>query len=138
MKLTTITIGVLLLLAYFFLDPATPLFPPDYQSGHVQYVIDGDTLVLSDTKERLRLWGVDAPELKEKGGRASKVALTHMVQGKDIHFIKIEDDRYGRTVARVFVTEADLKETEINKRMIESQHATEYCRYSKGFYKHCY
>lgn len=132
MKLTTIIITVLLLLAYFFLDPATPLFPPDYKSGHVKYVVDGDTLVLSNDKKRIRLWGVDAPELNEKGGQQSKVALSRMVEGNTIRFIEIEDDRYGRTVARVFVNDE-----EINQRMIEDKHATEYCRYSQGFYKHC-
>ncbi len=137
MKLSTIVIAAILLLAYFFLDPANPLFPPEYQSGHVRHVVDGDTLVLSGTKERIRLWGVDAPELKEKGGQASKVALTQMVKGKDIRFIKIENDRYGRTVARVFVKEKDSKQTEINQWLIENKHATEYCRFSKNFYNYC-
>lgn len=132
MNLPTIIVAVLLVLAYFFLDPAKPLFPPDYQSGHVKYAVDGDTLVLSNRRKRIRLWGVDAPELNEEGGQQSKVALARLVEGKTIRFIEIEEDRYGRTVARVFVGEL-----EINRRMIESQHADEYCRYSKGFYKHC-
>lgn len=132
MNLSTIVIAVLLLLAYFFLDPAKPLFPPDDQTAHVKHVVDGDTLVLSNNKKRIRLWGVDAPELNEKGGKQSKVALTRLVEGKNIRYIEIEEDRYGRMVARVFVGN-----TEINKRLIDEQYADEYCRYSKGFYNHC-
>ncbi len=68
----------------------------------------------------------------EKGGQQSKVALSRLTKGKTILFIEIEEDRYGRTVARVFAGEV-----EINQRMIESQHADEYCRYSKGYYNQC-
>ncbi len=48
------------------------------------------------------------------------------------YVIEIEEGRYGRTVARVFAGEV-----EINQRMVESQHANEYCKYSKGYYNLC-
>ncbi len=128
MKILLIIAGVIgVVFAVFSKSPA-PL-SPEYQSGHVAHVIDGDTLILSGSKQRLRLWGVDAPEMKDKGGEQSKNALSVMVEGKKIRYIKIDADKYGRTVARVFV-----KDQEINKLMIQSPHATEYHRYSKGFY----
>lgn len=126
-----IIIIFLFLVWLIFREKTLPLEPKRY-AGKVQYVIDGDTLILSGSKERLRLWGVDAPEIDQKGGYKAKTVLADMVEGKRITFIKITSDRYGRTVARIFV-----KKQEINLAIIESGHAQEYCRYSKGFYGHC-
>ena len=122
-------IAIFLFLVWLIFREKTPPLEPQKYSGKVQYVIDGDTVILSRSKERLRLWGVDAPELDQKGGQGARNALVDMVEGKQITFIKITSDRYGRTVARIF-----LKEQDINLAIIESGHAQEYCRYSKGFY----
>ena len=40
---------------------------PDRVSGTVRYVIDGDTLILSRSERRLRLWGVGCPRERRKG-----------------------------------------------------------------------
>ena len=108
---------------WIFREKTRPLEPVKY-SGRVAYVIDGDTLILSGSKLRLRLWGVDAPEKNAQGFQRARNALIAMTEGKKITFIKIEGDRYGRTVARVFV-----KEQEINRLLIEQGHTKEFCRY---------
>ncbi len=132
-NLITFTIIIVFLVfgLWLFRDKTRPLEPKRHR-GQVSYVIDGDTLILSGSKARLRLWGVDAPEKDAEGFQRARNALVDMVEGKQISFIKIEKDRYGRTVARVFV-----KKQEINRAMIESGTTREYCRFSKGFYGFC-
>lgn len=75
----------------------------------------------------------DAPEKSERGAEAARNALVRITDGKRITFIEIDRDRYGRTVARVFLPDGQ----EVNRLMIESGTATEFCRYSKGFYGEC-
>ncbi len=129
-----IIIALLIFLVFYlwlFRDKTQPL-EPKRQRGQVSYVIDGDTLILGGSKTRLRLWGVDAPEKDAEGFQRARNALVGMVEGRQVSFIEIEKDRYGRTVARVFV-----KKQEINRAMIESGTTREYCRFSKGFYGFC-
>lgn len=137
MSATTIICGVvavLVVLAYWqHLQPSTAPLEPPRSSGRVAWVFDGDTLRISPTDARLRLWGVDAPEKGERGAEAARNALIRMAQGKRITFIEIDRDRYGRTVARVFLPDGQ----EVNRLMIESGTATEFCRYSGGFYGAC-
>lgn len=115
------------------LQPSTALLEPPRSSGRVEWVYDGDTIKISPREKRLRLWGVDAPEKGERGAEAARNALMRMTQGKRITFIEIDRDRYGRTVARVFLPDGQ----EVNRLMIESGTATEFCRYSRGFYGAC-
>lgn len=80
-------------------------------------VVDGDTLDIGG--ERVRLFGVDAPEhdqMCEHGGtswacgQAAKRALAGLVGRKTVT-CEVEDrDRYGRAVSTCFVGGADLGE----------------------------
>jgi len=67
--------------------------------GKVQEVIDGDTVKLPYNKF-IRLGGVDAPEMGQKGGAAAKHELEKLVEDKTISYT--EDARsYGRIVGTV-------------------------------------
>ena len=44
------------------------------------YVIDGDTIVISGTK--IRIAGIDAPELEHPWGKKSKFTLVSLCKGK--------------------------------------------------------
>lgn len=101
-------------------------------SGRVTKVSDGDTIRIEGHKPRIRLWGVDAPELKNRGGKKSKAYLTGLVFGQTVTCTIVGDDRYRRTVAR-----CDLGAADIGGHMISTIHASEYCRYSKGYYGTC-
>ena len=71
----------------------------------VQAVLDGDTVIL-DGGERLRLRGIDAPEVSHKDkpgqhyGRQSRDRLFSLVSGRIIELDKkeLDRDRYGRLV----------------------------------------
>ena len=68
----------------------------------VTRIIDGDTF-RTDRKQRVRLAGVDAPELNRRGGKAAKEALEKLIKGKDVSVETLAHDPYGRRVAKVRV-----------------------------------
>ena len=64
-------------------------------------VIDGDTIVL-EGKTRLRLRGLDAPELNYCLGPEAKTALENLVSGKKIISRDQIIDKFGRPMALVY------------------------------------
>jgi len=70
------------------------------QPARVASVHDGDTLRL-EGGERVRLWGIDAPELKQPYGIQARDFLARLVEGKSVHLRLHGEDRYGRLLAEV-------------------------------------
>jgi endonuclease YncB( thermonuclease family) len=77
-------------------------------------IVDGDTIRCGS--ERIRLLGIDAPEIHgyRKGrtcvpgdGQASKRVLSGMLRGS-IKIVRVKQDRYGRTVAVVYANGLNL------------------------------
>ena len=73
-------------------------------------VTDGDTITIltaDNEQERIRLWGIDAPE--KRGGqpywKASRDQLASMVAGKQVTVTWDKRDRYGRIIGWVLVDE---------------------------------
>lgn len=117
------------LIAQQFKPPVLPLQSPTV-AGKVRYVVDGDSLYIRGHKPQIRLWGVDAPEANERGFNVATEQLKRLADGQKITCKIIDQDRYGRTVGRCFLKDGQ----EINAAMIKSGTASEYKRYSKGFY----
>ncbi|WP_083602526.1 MULTISPECIES: thermonuclease family protein [Cyanophyceae] len=96
---------------------------------------DGDTMRLTNGSEELkvRFCGIDAPELKQQMGIAARDYLRSLVKqgGGQIYVVPIEKDRYGRTVAELFVP-AKGKDDDIflNGEMVRAGMAYHYQRYS--------
>lgn len=63
--------------------------------------IDGDTLRIGP--DRIRLRGIDTPELSEQGGPAARQRLEQLLQEGPVKIVPHGQDVYGRTVADVFV-----------------------------------
>lgn len=104
----------------------------------VRHVVDGDSLYLVGVKRQIRLWGVDAPELKKPGYFAARNALMKKVKGKRLRCVTQDHDRYGRIVARCFMAASNNKPAlDINEWMLKSRTAKEYCYFTKGFYGYC-
>jgi micrococcal nuclease len=99
----------------------------------VSKVIDGDTFTLSGQSRRIRIWGLDAPEWNHQGGSAATSTLRALIAGKRLHCVIMDIDRYGRLVAQCLLPDG----LDIAEAMIRSGVATEYCRYSRGFYGTC-
>lgn len=86
----------------------TPLISPIPLS--VIEVSDGDTFKLSDGKT-FRLYGVNAPEVKEPFFEEAKAFTENFVLGKEISFDQEEnykEDKFGRTLGYVFVGGVNL------------------------------
>lgn len=79
---------------------------------------------------QIRLWGVDTPERDQRGYDEATATLRAIAAGAALSCEPIDRDRYGRTVARCFREDGQ----EVNRMMIESGTATEFMRYSEGFY----
>jgi endonuclease YncB( thermonuclease family) len=90
-------------------------------------VHDGDTITGLDgskTQFKIRLDAIDAPELGQPFGQASKKALSEKVFGKDVAVIAKTTDRYGRTVGHVLIDGRD-----VNLEMLEEGMAWHYKKY---------
>ena len=73
--------------------------------GRVVSIQDGDTIeVLHNNKpERIRLYGIDCPELHQDFGSKAKEFTSEMVFGKVVGVEPVAKDRYGRTVAWIWI-----------------------------------
>ena len=96
-------------------------------TARVVGVHNGDTITaLTDDKRQLkvRLHGIDALELGQPFGQASKRALSDLVFGKQVTLHTTGTDRYKRTLARVTV--GDI---EVEAQMIVTGPTGHYSRY---------
>lgn len=95
----------------------------------VTSVSDGDTVYIRDPisgeRMRVRLEGIDAPELAQTGGRASRHALAQKVRGRDVRVVSSGEDLYGRLLGSIY-----LDDRAINKEMIREGWAWHYHHYS--------
>lgn len=117
--------------------------------GEVKAVIDADTIdVLIDlgfgvhTMQRLRLYGIDAPEMKTEAGKIAKEYVKSVLMGGDafkyvyVRTIKDRKDKYGRKLAVLyfdhFYMTCDHNESKIetmprsfNLQIVRNGHAVE-------------
>jgi len=96
--------------------------------GKVVSVTDGDTIkVLKDGIQiKIRLAAIDCPEKGQPYGQAARKFTAKLVAGKIVKVWPTDTDRYGRTVAFVFVGSTDL-----NKELLKAGLAWHYKRYSR-------
>ena len=99
------------------------------ESLHLRIVSvhDGDTITgLDDSKTQFKIWldAIDAPDLGQPFGQASKKALSEKVFGKDVVVIAKTKDKYGRTVGHVMIDGRD-----VNLEMLEAGMAWHYKHY---------
>ena len=78
--------------------------------GHVVGVDNGDTITVLDasqTQHKIRLAGIDAPELEQAFGNRSKQSLSHWVYGRNVTVEWTRRDRHQRIVGKVWVVSPD-------------------------------
>lgn len=90
---------------------------------------DGDTCTTT-TGERIRLACIQADELRGRNANpapalAAKAALNAAVAGRTVGIRRVDTDRYGRTVAELF-----LGQQNIGQQMVAAGHAVIYERYA--------
>ena len=97
-------------------------------------VSDGDTMNIQKVENgkftgeviKIRMFGIDAPEKAQDYGSESKQALEKMVNGKTLEIEEKNRDRYGRTVAVVYVNGKN-----VNEEMVKNGNAWWYQEYDK-------
>lgn len=110
-----------LALAVGFLNAYTPL-------ENIR-VIDGDTVKgkVEGKQITIRLVEIDAPEMDQPFGLASKNFLIKLTSNEKITYTSEGEDRYGRTLGKLFKNEENL-----NALMVKSGFAWVYERYAKN------
>lgn len=97
--------------------------------------VDGDSLVVAGQK--VRLFGIDAPELNQTCqrdgenwacGQAAKEQLSALVAGVQVHCERLSTDSYGRAISTCQAGAEDL-----NQVMVENGWATAYREYSQDY-----
>lgn len=81
--------------------------------GTVRYVIDGDTLVLQPDAGtgkpiKLRLLGLDAPEICQAGGVEARDAIAQRLAGRRVQVTGEFEDDYHRRLATITVDGDDI------------------------------
>jgi micrococcal nuclease len=89
-------------------------------------IIDGDTFRL-ETGEKVRLIGIDAPELSQPGGVLSREYLTHLLLGKPITLERGSEDRdkYNRQLRFVYINNLCINEEMIRQGYAEARYLPE-------------
>ena len=96
---------------------------------------DGDSLQIGST--RIRLFGIDAPELdqtcKKAGvawncGQEAADRLAKLVTGREVRCIPVSTDQYERVLARCSVVGVD-----VNRTMVAPGYAVAYRKYSADY-----
>ena len=105
----------------------SPAPPAKRFAAEVVGVVDGDTIdvLVGHQKTRIRIEGIDCPELAQPFGRAAKQFSSDRVFGKRVEILTQTTDRYGRTIARVRVGGQDL-----GLALLEAGLAWQYTTYS--------
>ena len=109
------------LLFLFFLPS---LCSADLIEGIVTKVYDGDTVTLS-TGDKIRLAGIDAPEIKQPFGIESRDALRSAILNKSVTVSWSKFDRYKRKVGKIYFRRVDQ-----NWRQVQNGFAWHYVKYA--------
>ena len=93
-------------------------------------ISDGDTITILQDKQQIkvRLFGIDAPELKQPYGKKSKQFLANLIAGKVVEVEESGEDRYKRTIGTIYLNDKD-----INAQMVENGYAWAYRKFSKKY-----
>jgi endonuclease YncB( thermonuclease family) len=89
---------------------STPSWCDEVLIGRVVRIVDGDTLLMLDSKNaqhRVRLSGIDAPESKQPFGKVSRQNLADLVFQKQVKIETGNKDRYGRLIGKIWVESED-------------------------------
>jgi|HigsolmetaAR205D_1030408.scaffolds.fasta_scaffold03169_4 Micrococcal nuclease (thermonuclease) homologs len=135
LTVATTFLALLLAMAQAIAGPSSPAGPLAHDISGRASVVDGDTLEIHG--QRIRLWGVDAPESSqvcEHAGRRWRCgaqvanALADWIGQRTVSCVTLNRDRYGRAVARCQVGGEDIAGW-----LVERGYAWAYVRYSRHY-----
>ena len=94
-------------------------------TGKVVGVSDGETITVLDAdnrQHRVRLMGIDAPEINQDFGRRAKQSLSDLVFGKTVTVTSRKKDKYGRTLGEVTLDGKDINLEQVQRGMAWAYH----------------
>lgn len=113
--------------------------------AYVQRVVDGDTVVAALDRgfrhyavERLRLQGIDAPELAPRKGSSAqrkeeralgikaKERLIELIEGREIIVRTHKTGKFGRWLATLLLVHEDGTTQNVNEILLQEGHAVRY------------
>jgi endonuclease YncB( thermonuclease family) len=109
--------------------------------GTVGRVVDGDTLYVCDERlcEKIRICGINAPELSDRRGKAARAALASIVNDKHVRCAPVGEGTVcdgrskrisrDRIVAQCFIGKYDVAEM-----LVERGYACDWVKFSGGHY----
>jgi micrococcal nuclease len=92
------------------------------------WVIDGDTIDIAGT--RIRLAGIDAPEMDHPYGRNAKWTLINLCKGQEVRAVFDGDLSHDRTVATCFLSDG----RDLSAEMVKAGMAVDWRKFSRGKY----
>ena len=129
-------------------EPISPPATPDATgvaseiTGKVVGIIDGHTIdILTADKStiRIRLNGIDAPEMAQPFSKDAKRFLSEFIGGQVVRVVTHDQKRYGRTIGDVYFNSvegadippgATLPDGNINRELFQNGLAWHYKKYS--------
>ena len=94
------------------------------------HVIDGDTISIG--KQKIRLAGIDAPELNKPYGKKAKWALVELCKGQNITAKLTGETSYDRVVAKCFLDDG----RDLAAEMVKLELALDIPHFPDADYKH--
>lgn len=105
----------------------------EYEEASVISVIDGDTVIVKiyGDQKKVRLIGINSPELEEDYGQDAKEYLIKLIENKKLYLTKdvSEKDQYDRLLRYIWIHEISHKQTlqkefvMLNLRILEDGYA---------------
>ena len=105
---------------------------PATLQGQVLDIHDGDSLTLRSEegrKWRIRIAGIDAPELSQPAGDTARALLVELIRNRSLRIAPVKTDAYERTVAKVWVLGLEGPEMDVGLALIEAGLAWHFVRY---------
>lgn len=90
------------------------------------YVIDGDTIDIGGT--RIRLAGIDAPEIDHPYGKQAKWTLVNLCKGQAVRAVFDEETSHGRVVATCTLPDG----SDLSAEMVKAGMAIDWPKFSRG------
>lgn len=92
------------------------------------WVVDGDTIDIAGT--RIRLAGIDAPEMDHPYGKSAKWALVKLCKGQKVRAVFDGDLSHDRTVATCYLSDG----RDLSAEMVKAGMAIDWPKFSRGKY----
>ncbi|MFN5997445.1 MAG: thermonuclease family protein [Paracoccaceae bacterium] len=93
------------------------------------WVIDGDTIDINGT--RIRIAGIDAPEMDQPYGKNAKWTLVNLCKGQEVRAVFEGDLSHERTVASCYLPDG----RDLAAEMVKAGMAIDWPKFSQGKYK---